>query len=117
MLVEYGGKTEKEADSKVQYWEFKLKHPDSDLTESAVKTYYEEIEPSGISVEVYEDFTIKRAKCKGTDSNGDGKADSGTKRAEVLRVINSLPITRAQKDALYLAEGYAKSTLYQAPWR
>ena len=116
MLVEYGGKSEDEAKAKVQYWDFKLTNPDSDLTESAVTTYYEKIESSGISINVYEEYTKKRAKCKGTDSDGDGKTDSGSKQAEVLKVIDSLPITRAQKDALYLAEGYAKSNLYKTPW-
>jgi hypothetical protein len=36
MLVEYGGKTEEGADAKVQYWEFKQRYPDYDLSEEAV---------------------------------------------------------------------------------
>jgi hypothetical protein len=116
MLVNYAGKSEEDASSKVQYWNFKMEYPDYDLSESAVNKYYNEVEPSGIKIDVYYDYTKQRAKSKGVDKNGDGKADSGTVKREVLNVINSLPITNAQKDALYFAEGWAKSTLWEAPW-
>ena len=45
-------------------------------------------------------------------------ASSGlTKKAEKLNAINALDLTSAQKDALYYAEGWAQSTIGQAPWR
>lgn len=45
-------------------------------------------------------------------------ASSGlTKKAEKLNAINALDLTDAQKDALYYAEGWARSTIGQAPWR
>jgi hypothetical protein len=116
MLVNYGGKSEESAYSKVQYWDFKKSYPDYDLSEEAVTKYYNDVEPSGIDVEVYYDYTKGRAKCKGTDSDGDGKTDSGEVKREVLYVINSLPITTAQKDVLYYLNGWAKSTLHEAPW-
>ena len=116
MLVNYGERSESEANSKVRYWEFQKNYPQYDLTESAVTTYYEELKSSGISISAYYDYTKRKAKCEGTDSNNDGKADSGTKKAEIMAVINSLPITSAQKDALYFANGWSKSTLYEAPW-
>ena len=116
MLINHAGKTAEEADSKVQYWEFKKKYPNYDLTESAVSKYYEYAQPSGISVSVYYDYTNKRAKCKGTDSDGDGKTDSGSVKSEVMKVINSLPITSKQKDALYYLNGWSASTLWEAPW-
>ena len=116
MLTKYGDKTEDEADSKVRYWDFKQEYPDYELTESAVTTYYEDIQPSGISISTYYDYYNQKSKCKGTDSNGDGRADSGTVKAEIMAVINSLPLTSSQKDALYFANGWASSTLYEAPW-
>ena len=116
MLVEYGGKSYEDAASKVQYWEFKKKYPDYDLSEEAVKKYYNEVEPSGIGIGVYYDYSKQRAKCKGTDNDGDGKTDSGSVKAEVLYIIDSLPITNEQKDALYYLNGWAASTLWQAPW-
>jgi hypothetical protein len=44
------------------------------------------------------------------DITGEGKKE---KR---MAVIDSMPITSAQKDALYYAEGWATSTLNEAPW-
>ena len=117
MLVNYGDKTEEEATSKVQYWEFKQEYPDyDDLSEEAVTKYYEKVEPHGITVDVYYDYSKQRSKCKGTDNNGDGKTDSGSVKSEVLWVIHSLPLTYAQKDALYYLNGWSAKTIYEAPW-
>lgn len=118
MLVNYGGKSEQDAASKVQYWSFKQEYPDyDDLSEEAVDKYYNDVEPHGISIHVYYDYSKQRSKCKGTDKNGDGKTDSGSVKKEVLQVINSLPITKAQKDALYYINGWSSRTIYEAPWR
>ena len=116
MLVSYGGKTEEEAQEKVQYWEFKKQYPNYDLTESAVTKYYNVAQPAGISVETYYDYSMKREGAKGTDLDGDGKTDSGSVKAEVMQIIHSLPITREQKTALYFANGWAASTIFEAPW-
>lgn len=40
-----------------------------------------------------------------------------SKKAEKMQAINSLNLTSAQKDAIYYAEGWAQSTIGQAPWR
>ena len=116
MLVDYGGKSEEEASSKVQYWEFKEQYPDYDLSEEAVKKYYSDVKSTGISVAVYYDYSIQRAKAKGVDLNGDGKTDSGTVKSEVMQIINSLPISSYQKDALYYLNGWSQSTIGEAPW-
>ena len=117
MLVNYGGKSEEDATSKVQYWAFKQEYPDyDDLSEEAVDKYYNEVEPHGISIDVYYDYSKQRSKCKGVDANGDGKTDSGSVKAEVLRVIDSLPLTYSQKDALYYLNGWSAKTIYEAPW-
>jgi hypothetical protein len=117
MLVNYGDKSEEAADSKVQYWTFKQKYPDyDDLSEEAVTKYYEDVEPYGIGIDVYYDYSKQKSKCKGTDNNGDGKTDSGSKKAEILQVIDSLPISRSQKDVLYYLNGWSARTIYEAPW-
>ena len=117
MLVNYGGKTSDEAESKVLYWDFQNAYPDyDDLTESAVSKYYEYAQPVGIGVDVYYTYYTKRAKCKGVDSNGDGKTDSGSLKSQVMAIINSLPITSKQKDALYYLNGWSANTLWEAPW-
>ena len=116
MLVNYGGKTYEQASAKVQYWNFKERYPDYDLSEEAVTKYYEEVEPHGINVSVYYDYTKRRAKCKGVDLNADGKTDSGSVKSQVMAVIDSLPISDAQKDALYYLNGWSANTIYEAPW-
>ena len=116
MLVNYGGKSEESAYSKVQYWDFKKMYPDYDLSEEAVTKYYNDVEPYGIGVDVYYDYSKQRSKCKGVDANGDGKTDSGSVKREVLYVIDSLPITNRQKDVLYYLNGWSANTIWEAPW-
>lgn len=117
MLVNYGDKSEESAYNKVQYWGFKQRYPDYDLSEEAVTKYYDEVAPSGINVDVYYTYSKQRSKCKGTDANGDGKTDSGSVKGQVLYVINSLPISNSQKDVLYYLNGWSASTIWEAPWR
>lgn len=116
MLVRYGDKTDAEAASKVQYWSFKKEYPDYDLSESAVSKYYSDVKPSGISIDVYYDYSKQRSKAEGVDLNGDGKTDSGSVKREVLQIINSLPISRYQKNVLYYLNGWSQSTMSEAPW-
>lgn len=99
----YCGMNEVDATERLRHWDFLAEFPDySDLSESAVTKYYESVKSSGISVSVYYKY------CQ-------NKADY-SKKDDIMNVINNLPITSAQKDALYLAEGWAKSKLYEAPW-
>ena len=100
-LTAYAGKSKEEAADKLVYWQFCLDHPDSELTESSV-LQYEQLRSTGISLEV---FTRYKELCEGK-----------TKRAEILPIIDSLPLTVEQKDALYFARNYAESTLSEAPW-
>jgi hypothetical protein len=117
LLVKYNGMSQKDAVAKVQYWSFQKNYPDYDLSESAVGKYYEYVKPSGIGAKTYYDYYKEKSKCIGTDSNGDGRADAGTVKAEILALIDSLPLTSAQKDALYFAEGSWKEELVnEAPW-
>lgn len=45
-------------------------------------------------------------------------ATSGlTKKAEKLAAIDKLPLSNAEKDALYYSEGWAESKIGEAPWR
>lgn len=115
-MLSYAGWTSEEAASKVQYWIFEKNYPDYDLNESEVSKYYSDVKPAGISLSVYYNYTKKAAKATGVDSNGDGKADRGTKKNEIMWIIHSLPISSYQKDVLYRVNGWAESTLYQAPW-
>ena len=104
-LASYCGIEKDDAKADVQYWAFKKDHPDVYADDSWFDKYYEEVADSGIAIEVYMDY---RNQVK--DITGEGKKE---KR---MAVINSMPISSAQKDALYYAEGWTASKLYEAPW-
>lgn len=105
VLVGRLGKTEAEADLRIQYWEYLRYHRDSKLTEYQVADYYEYAEPAEITADVYERY-IEGVK---------GIEGQGTK-VRKMAVIDQLPLTDEQKDALYFANDWAKSTLHEAPW-
>lgn len=116
MLVQYGGKSEEDAYSKVQWWAFKQEYTDyDDLSEDAVSKYYEEVEPYGIGISVYYDYKDRTSGIE-SDRDENGNPISGSKKAKLMQVINSLPITSSQKDALYYLNGWSEKTLGEAPW-
>lgn len=99
------GVDREDATNKLQYWEFLGEQPDSELTQYQIADYYEFAKPAGISADLYTDY------CRMVKNiSGEGKKERR------MAVIDSLPISNAQKDALYYAEGWAESKLYQAPW-
>ena len=106
VMIEYGGLTEAEAESKLQYIDVKKQLPDTYVDDAWVAEYYKEVESSGISIETFVDY---RNQVKSITGEG--------KKEKRMEVINSMPISKAQKDALYYAEGWAASRLYEAPWR
>lgn len=122
-LQKYGGKTEEEAEETLTVCQWQKKHPSSTMTASQISKYTTAItsvggspESLGISEKTYQSYLSGMSKCTGTDANNDGKTDSGSKKAQVLALIDSLDLTSAQKDALYYSEGYAASKLKNAPW-
>ena len=54
--------------------------------------------------------------CDGVDADGDGKADSGTVKAEKLAVIDGMAVSTDIKDQLYRLNGWSEKTLKDAPW-
>ena len=104
-LVSYCGVDEASAVADVQYWAFKQDYPDVYADDSWFDKYYEEVADSGLGIDQYMAY---RNQVK--DITGEGKKERR------MAVIDSLPITDAQKDALYYAEGWAASKLYEAPW-
>ena len=114
MLVEYAGKDEEEAASKVNYWAFCEAHPQYELTESNVTDYQEFAEPAEIPLDAFVQYVNGT---KGLASKYDEWGDvEVTKREQVLEVIDSLPLTWQQKDALYLAAGYSEDKIWDVPW-
>ena len=122
-MITYGGMTAEEADENIRAYDWLKRNPKYDLSVSDVIAYTKpisdigkSIEQTGIKPDVYMQYKDLRSKCKGVDSNGDGKTDSGSVKTEVLKAIDSLPISSSQKDALYYLNGWAKSKLWEAPW-
>lgn len=122
-LVRYGGKDAEEAEETVNAYRWQKQHQDSDLSSEQVLAYTKKldelgksIEETGIQPNVFADYRSRRTECTGVDADGDGKTDSGSKKKEILVLIDSLPISDSQKDALYYDNGYAASGLKKAPW-
>ena len=114
MLINYAGFTEEEASSRIRYWAFKAENPEyEDLTESAVNKYYDGYYKDGelygesaqsydISLDIYAEYI---------------RGKSGlSKKEDILYVINTLPLSKKQKDALYYLNDWAKSGLKDTPW-
>lgn len=118
MLMKYGGYTKEEADNAILVADFRKKYPKIDWSAGTIRRYKEYIEPTGISAQVFDKYRTERAKCKGVDADGDGEADRYSKQREVVALIDSLPITNEQKDALFLGDDseWAKSSLLKTPW-
>lgn len=51
------------------------------------------------------------------DKDADGNSISGSKKEKVVDAINSMDLSAAEKDWLYLFNGYAESGLSNTPWR
>ena len=106
IMATYGGLTSEEAEAKLRYIDVKKQFPDTFVDDAWVDEYYNEVESSGISIDVFVEY---RNQVKGITGEG--------KKERRMAAINSMPISNAQKDALYFAEGWAASKLNEAPWR
>lgn len=115
MLMEYADMDEEEAASRVNYWTFCEENPQYDyFSESNVNKYQEFAEPANISLEVYAQFVEGTKGLKNIkDEWGDVEKSV---RDQKLEVIDSLPLTWEQKDALYLAAELAESKIWDVPW-
>jgi hypothetical protein len=110
------GKSREEAEEYIDFLDLAKAHGDMDITASDASSYFKHAEPVGIDIEIYINYKDRAKQCVG-DKDANGKTIDGSVKAQKMAVIDSLPITSAQKDALYFAEGWAASKLYEAPWR
>lgn len=70
----------------------------------------------GIPVGTYQKFQADAAALE-SDRDKDGNVIRNSKKEKVLKLIDSLPLNKAQKNWLYLNEGYAESKLDETPWQ
>lgn len=116
MYVKYGGLSLQEATEKVYTWDFIKKHPGcDDISYSAIESYETYCERTGMNAKVFYDAWKFNYSAK-ADVDSSGKAISGSKKLKVLRYINGLSLSYAQKDSLYYAFGWSQSTISEAPW-
>ena len=117
ILMEYAGKDEEEADSYVSYWSYLDDHPEYEkysLTKSNVEKYLEFAEPENIPMDVFVQY---RDQAKGIEDIKDEYGDvTKSAREQKVDIIDSLPLTDRQKDAMYLAAGLPESKSWDVPW-
>lgn len=105
-MVKIGGKTKEEAEATATLFDWQAKGvPIEGDQDYIVKAYMKHAEPVGIARDTFV-FFYQQAKT----ISGDGK------RGRILSLIDSMPLSAAQKDALYYQQGYAESTIGDAPW-
>lgn len=105
-LVTYCGESKEDAEADAQYWDFTVRYPDVYADDSWFDAYNKNIADYGIPIDTYMEYRdIVR------DITGEGKKERR------MAIIDSLPISDYQKDAMYYAEGWAESTIDEAPWR
>lgn len=102
LYVQYAGMEQEDAEDKVYELRFNKNYPDYDWTTAQIKDYSEFAKPAQIPMNVYDDYIIK--------TYGLGKKD------EILPIIDSLPISSEQKDALYYANGWSAKNIRKTPW-
>ena len=105
VLQKYGGLEEDAARADVQYWAFSQDYPNIPVEDSWFDAYYKHAADENIPIDV---FMTYKNDVRGITGEG--------KKARRMDVIDSLPLTYAQKDALYYSEGWAASTIWEAPW-
>lgn len=104
-VMDIEGESREEAEEYIRFLDLEMANQDISITASEASSYFEHAEPAGIAIDVYLDY-----KNKAKDITGEGK------KKRRMDVIHSLPLTNAQKDALYYAEGWSASTIHEAPW-
>ena len=76
----------------------------------------DEAKAQGIPVGTYQKFQADAAALE-SDRDKDGNVIRNSKKEKVLKLIDSLPLNKAQKNWLYINEGYAESKLDKTPWQ
>ena len=123
-IMDYKGMKEAEAVAAVDYLEFQIEYPQYEkLSQANFKAYTVGIDyyggkspkDAGISMEVYAEYYISEQGIKGIDADGDGETDRNSRKNQILPLIDSLPLTNAQKDILYLQQ-WSKNGIRNAPW-
>ena len=121
ILVRCGYKMD-DAEAMITKWDFWRDYPEAhdtsieDGTETLAAKYFEYAKPANIDKTLFYDVYKFNGSAK-ADKDKNGNSIRNSKRDKVADYINKQRLTKAQKDALWLACGYKESTLDEAPWR
>lgn len=121
ILVRCGYKMD-DAEAMLTKWDFWRDYPEAhdtsieDGTETLAAKYFEYAKPANIDKTLFYDVYKFNGSAK-ADKDKNGNSIRNSKRDKVADYINKQRLTKAQKDALWLACGYKESTLDEAPWR
>ena len=116
-MVSIGGKTREEAEMAATVYEWQNEGVDIESNQTYIVKAYEEYgKPNGIDRGDFVSFCRQASQTHGDDLDGDGKTDSGSKKVKILVLIDGMALSATQKDALYYQQGYAESTIGEAPW-
>ena len=123
VLRDYGDMSADEIKDTVDWFSYSVLNPDSELVYNSWQSWRSKASNGQVNngrgkltAAQYEAYTQAVKGITGDDLNGDGKTDSGTKKKKVLAAINKLPLTKDQKNTLYLVNGYGKDSIGDAPW-
>ena len=105
-MVSIGGKTREEAEMAATVYEWQNEGVDIESNQTyIVKAYDEYGKPNGIDRGDFVSFCRQASQ-----THGDGK------KVKILALIDGMALSATQKDALYYQQGYAESTIGDAPW-
>ena len=96
--------------------QYGLEYSDAYKYAHPIQNYGYSLDDVGLSPDTYLEYKELKKECKGVDADKDGKADDGTKRDSIFAMIDSLPISNDQKDALAAIDYGMKSIKKNAPW-
>lgn len=101
-VMDIEGEDQKGAEEYIRFLDLEMAQQDFDINANDAGAYFSYAEPVGIDIGLYLEYKTQKS--------------AYTKKADILEVIDALPISSKQKDALYFAEDWAESTLDEAPW-
>ena len=123
VLRDYGDMSADEIKDAIDWFSYSVLNPDSELVYNSWQSWRSKASNGQVNngrgkltAAQYEAYTQAVKGITGDDLDGDGKTDSGTKKKKVLAAINKLPLTKDQKNTLYLVNGYGKDSIGEAPW-
>ena len=103
VLLAVGYWNEEDVDDILLEWNTALElGGEIDWSDSKYLEYAQEIEPAGISAEIYDEWLrAEKYDLVGEDADGDGEIDRYSAIKQKAAYINALPLTAEQKNALF----------------